>query len=88
MNEQKNSERKAVPFHGGRKCYACDERPVGLVERYYSGRRYYEVACERHADPTIRVFEACIYCSTRVRRGSLSIDGDFAHAACHREACS
>lgn len=77
-----------VPFFGGRCCYACDAAPVGLVERYYAGRRYYEVACARHADPSIRIFQACIYCTTPVRRGSLCVDGNFAHAACHAEVCS
>lgn len=76
-----------VPFFGGRCCYACDASPVGLRDLRPEGKDL-EVACARHADPSIRIFQACIYCTTPVRRGSLCVDGNFAHAACHAEVCS
>ena len=45
-----------------------------------------ERACARHADPTIKVYAACMYCNGAVRKNSLDVDGDFAHAKCHKEA--
>ena len=71
------------PFHGGA-CYACDARAVGLRDRRPEGGAL-ETACARHADPTIAVYCACIYCDGVVRAGSLDIDGSFAHAKCHRD---
>lgn len=70
------------PCHGGA-CYACGKPATGLRDRRPEGKSL-EVACPRHADPTIPCFAACIYCSRPVRRGSLSIDGEHAHARCHR----
>jgi hypothetical protein len=76
------------PFHGGQKCYACDcTRVVGYRDRRPEGGER-EVACARHADPTIPVYEACIYCDGKIRRGSVSIDGDFAHKKCHHQVCT
>lgn len=43
-----------------------------------------EAACERHADPTIMAYAACMLCTGA--RPSLVIDGDFAHKRCHAEA--
>lgn len=78
-------ERKALPFTGGWPCYACDKRAVGYRDRRPEGGSL-EYACKRHADPTIRTYEACMYCGGPVRAGSLAIDGSFAHVKCHREA--
>lgn len=79
---------KALPFCTSDydTCYACDAHPVGLRDRRPEGGRL-EMACGRHADPTVRIFAACMYCRGPVRKGSLSIDGATAHANCHREAC-
>lgn len=76
---------KRVPFHGAERCYACDERPVGLRDRRPEGGDL-ECACARHADPRIKVFQACIYCSGP--RPTRVIDGQFLHAGCHAEACT
>jgi hypothetical protein len=76
---------KPIPFCGGEKCYACDAKPVGFRDRRPEGGDR-EVACERHADPTITVFEACMYCNGPVRKGSLIIDKQFAHKACEAAA--
>lgn len=73
-----------VPFYGG-PCYACDARSVGLRDLRPEGGDL-EVACRRHADPSIETYAACMYCDGPVRAGSLEIDGNFAHAKCHREA--
>ncbi|MFA5053242.1 MAG: hypothetical protein WC565_04250 [Parcubacteria group bacterium] len=75
----------ALPFHGG-KCYACERPAVGLRDRRPEGGEL-EPACRRHADPSIRTYAACIYCDGPVRKGSVSIDGEWAHAKCHEEAC-
>ena len=72
-----------VPFHGGR-CYACDAKAVGLRDRRPEGGMM-ETACKRHADPTIKTFDACIYCSGSVRDGSLDNDWNWAHKKCHAE---
>lgn len=71
------------PFHGGR-CYACDCSAVGFRDRRPEGKDL-EPACERHAEPSVTVYRACIYCNGVVRAGSLMIDGDYAHAKCHKE---
>ena len=63
-------------------CYACDARATGAAEH----RGTFVPACARHADPSIRAFAACIYCSGPVRSDSADIDGDFAHVTCHRAA--
>lgn len=76
---------KAIPFHGGH-CYACDREATGLRDRRPEGGQL-ERACERHADPGIRVFAACVFCSGPVRPGSVSIDHEFAHAKCQAAAC-
>ena len=73
-----------LPFHGPRPCYACDKKSVGLRDRRPEGGML-ESACERHADPTIQTYDACIYCDGPVRKGSLEFDGDFAHKSCHKE---
>jgi hypothetical protein len=75
-----------VPFYGGEKCYACDAKPVGLADRRHDAEGAYMPACERHRNLTIRTYDACIYCNGQVRKGSLSIDGEFAHKSCHAEA--
>jgi hypothetical protein len=74
-----------LPFHGGT-CYACGDKAVGFRDRRPEGG-VLEPACKRHADPKIKVYEACIYCDGRVRKGSLTIDKDFAHKECHLAAC-
>lgn len=76
---------KKVPFHGGRACYACDAKPIGLRDRRPEGGDL-EPACRRHADPRIKVYEACRYCDGPIRAGSLHIDGEFVHAACEADA--
>jgi hypothetical protein len=73
-----------IPFHGGN-CYACDQRATGFRDLRPEGGSL-EPACKRHADPTIETYQACMYCDGAVRRGSLVIDGDFAHKQCHEEA--
>lgn len=69
------------------RCYACDAKPSrhGVRDLRPEGGEPM-AACERHAEPGLRRMDACIYCSGPVRAGSLAIDGDFAHKACHREA--
>lgn len=71
-----------VPFHGGEKCYACSAKPVGLRDRRPEGG-FLEIACERHADPRIHVYEACV-CDGPARKGSLSIEGQFVHQSCYK----
>ena len=71
-----------VPFHGGR-CYACGATATGLRDRRPEGGEL-ETACTRHKDPSIKTYEACIFCNGPVRKGSVTIDGDFAHQACAR----
>lgn len=78
MNTTTNSR---APFHGGR-CYACDAKATGLRDRQPEGGSV-EPACARHADPTIAVYCACIYCNGAIRSGSLDVDGLFAHKSCH-----
>ena len=77
-----NTATTKKPFCGGT-CYACDAKATGLRDLTPSGG-VLESACPRHADPTIAVFEACMYCETRVRAGSFDVDGCFAHKSCHR----
>ncbi len=73
----------AKPYHSC-KCYACDSKSaVGVRDRRPEGGML-EAACARHADPTIKAFAACMYCSGP--RPSLLIDQDFAHKKCHAEA--
>lgn len=69
----------ALPFHT-RRCYACDAHACGVRDRRPEGGSI-EAACKRHADPTIKAFAACMFCSGA--RPSLVIDGDFAHKSCH-----
>jgi hypothetical protein len=76
---------KRVPFHGAERCYACDSKPLGLRDRRPEGGDL-EAACSRHADPSIETFEACSYCNGPVRKGSVVVDVNFAHASCHAEA--
>jgi len=78
-------KQKRIPFFGGEKCYACDEVPIGYRDRRPEGGDM-EIACERHADPKIRVYEACIYCNGPIRKGSWVLDtGVFVHQVCQRE---
>jgi hypothetical protein len=72
-----------VPFHGGY-CYACGVKATGLRDRRLEGG-HVEAACPRHADPRIPTYCACVYCDGPVRKGSITIDADFAHAKCHVE---
>lgn len=73
---------KALPFFSyDAQCYACDGAAVGYAE--HGGKL--KQACERHADPRIKVFEACIYCKGPVRKGSLDTGIGFAHRSCYEE---
>jgi len=74
---------KGLPFHGGR-CYACPKAAKGFRDRRPEGGLL-EPACERHMDPTIKTYDACIFCNGPVRKGSVAIDDDFAHQKCMRE---
>lgn len=67
--------------HG--RCYACDARATGFRDRRPEGGEL-EFSCPRHTDPTLRPVAVCIFCDEPVRKGSLTIDADHAHAACHR----
>ncbi len=71
-----------LPFCTSR-CYACDGAACGVRDRRPEGGML-EAACARHADPTIKAFAACMFCSGP--GPSLSIDGDFAHKKCHAKA--
>jgi len=73
-----------LPFYGGT-CYADEARAVGYRDRRPEGGEL-EPACRRHFDPSIKTYDACIYCDGPVRAGSLEIDRKFAHAKCHKEA--
>lgn len=64
----------AVPFHTVR-CYACDATACGVRDRRPEGG-VVEAACARHADPAIKSYAACVFCSGA--RPTLTIDGDFA----------
>ena len=76
-----------VPFHGGT-CYACNHAAVGFRDQRPEGGML-EPACGRHADPTIKTYDACIYCDGPVKTGSLVVDTDFAHKKCHHaESCN
>jgi hypothetical protein len=79
----KKSVAPQVPFFGGR-CYACDAKAVGLTRHYVLAAFVDELACKRHADPSIKVYDACMFCNGPVRKGSVEIDGNFAHAKCMR----
>ena len=72
---------KKLPFHANRTCYACDDGASGLRDRKPEGGSL-EYACDRHKDPKIKTFIACMYCSQPVRKGALYLDGDYAHASC------
>lgn len=67
-------------------CYACQAKVAGLRDRRPEGGDL-ECACARHADPTIKVTWVCMYCNEPTRKGSVVVDGQPAHAKCHREAC-
>jgi hypothetical protein len=73
---------KATPFHTTR-CYACGGKAVGVRDLRPEGGMI-EAACRRHADPRIKAYAACVYCSGP--RPTLLIDGQFAHKGCHAEA--
>lgn len=66
------------------RCYACDAKACGVRDRRPEGG-VVEAACSRHADPTIKAYAACMYCSGT--RPTLLIDKDLAHKKCHEEAC-
>lgn len=83
--ERNTSDAKPLPFWGGEKCYACEATPVGIRDRRPEGGDI-EVACERHADPTIEVFKACRLCNGRLGNDYLMIDGQFIHTECERDA--
>lgn len=74
-----------LAHHGG-DCYACQKAAVGYRDRRPEGGEL-ESGCESHADPTIKVYPACIFCDGVVRAGSVNIDREHAHASCHREDC-
>jgi len=71
----------SIPFHTSR-CYACDAPACGVRDRRPEGGMV-EAACTRHADPTIKAYVACMYCSGP--RPTLLIEGTFAHKGCYRE---
>jgi hypothetical protein len=73
---------KAIPFFTAR-CYACDSEACGVRDRRPEGGMI-EAACKRHADPRVKAYAACTYCSGS--RPTLLIDGSFAHKGCHAEA--
>lgn len=72
-------------------CALCDKMATGgaYIERVVgvaSTACVIEYACSEHADPSLKVVQCCIYCGDPVRKGSLAIDGEYAHNACHKEA--
>jgi hypothetical protein len=69
------------------KCYACGLEATGLRDRRPEGGEV-EPACLRHAEPRLVPILVCIYCGDPTRKGSLVVDGEQAHAKCHREACA
>jgi hypothetical protein len=71
-----------LPFHGGY-CYACPSHAVGFRDRRPEGGSM-ETACPRHYDPTIKTYDACMYCNDPIRKGSVDVDADFAHKACQK----
>lgn len=73
----------ALPYHT-RHCYACDSKNARGVRDHRPEGGVVEAACARHADPTIRAFAACMYCSGP--RPTVDIDGSFAHKKCHAAA--
>jgi hypothetical protein len=78
--------KKRLPYHGPGpfpECYACDDTVIiGFRDRRPEGGML-ELACKRHADPTIEIFHACQFCDGPVGDGSLDIDGTFAHKKCY-----
>jgi len=68
------------------RCYACDANAVGIRDRRPEGGDV-EAACARHADPRLVARQVCMYCRGPFRRGGVVVDGDLAHANCHRDAC-
>lgn len=83
MHTTTTTPKAPLPFHGGEQCYACDcTKVVGFRDRRPEGKDL-EVACQRHTDPTVRVYEACVYCDGPTRKGSLDLGGLFAHARCY-----
>lgn len=72
---------KPLPFWGGERCYACDAEPVGFRDRRPEGKDL-DIACKRHADPTIKVVVVCMYCHGPLRNGTVRIDGQFGHMKC------
>ncbi len=66
-------------------CYACGAKAVGLRDRRPEGGEV-EPACARHAEPRLVPVLVCIYCGEPTRKRAISVDGEGAHARCHREA--
>ncbi len=81
-NPMTTPARAPQPFWGGRQCYACDcTKVVGFRDRRPEGGDL-EVACERHADPTIPIRKVCFMCLGPLGNGSVVIDGDTCHQKC------
>lgn len=66
-------------------CYACDAAACGTRDRRPEGGEV-ETACARHREPGTALRAACMYCKGTMRRGGMDVDGDNAHANCHRDA--
>lgn len=66
------------------KCYACNADATGKVD--HNGE--IKPACARHAQAKLGHVDACLYCGVRTRPGSIRVDGEPAHAKCHRIACN
>ena len=81
------SAARAIPFTGPgyETCYACDGKPVGFAERWQGGKGERVLACARHRYPSIKTYDACMYCLGPVRAGSLDMDGVFAHRSCYEK---
>jgi len=69
-------------------CYACDAAATGCAERWVEGKRFFAVACKRHANPGLTNRTApCRYCGGATRPGSVNVgDGMYAHHKCYAEA--
>lgn len=63
-------------------CYACDKGSVGVAERWTDGKMTLVYACQRHSNPAYKVTDCCMYCGDPVQKGSLWVDGGWAHKKC------
>lgn len=80
---KRSSQTVAAP--SGDRCYACDAAAKGWRDMRPEGGAMVP-ACGRHRDPSIKTFDACIYCGAPVRKGSVSLGpNEYAHAKCERE---